>query len=204
MAISSATPAHRIARLTVEQLEGMVAAGILEDGAPIELVDGVLVYKDRSASGEDPMTVGKRHSLVVKLLARLDVELERRGCHMQTQNPIRLPPHDEPEPDGAVLRGQPRDYTTRTPTASDTFSVIEVADSSLEYDRTTKLAMYARAGIRQYVIVDLRHDCIEVYERPAEREDRYESVTVLRRGATLALAVEDASSFAVDVERLLP
>ena len=144
-----AEPRPRIARLTVEQVEGMLEAGILPEGAPIELIDGVLVYKDRSERGEDPRTIGKRHNLAVQLLAALGPDLRARGCSMQTQGPVRIPPHDEPEPDGAVVRGQPRDYADRLPSATDVHAVIEVSDSSLEYDRTTKLALYARAAIAQ-------------------------------------------------------
>lgn len=204
MATSARLEPPRIARLTVEQVESMLAAGILPDGAPVELIDGVLVYKDRSDGGGDPMTIGKRHNLAVQLLKELDVELAERGCSMQTQGPLRLPPHDEPEPDGAVLRGRPRDFAERLPGAADVDAVIEVADSSLEYDRTTKLAMYARAAIAQYIIVDLRHDYVEVYERPAADEGRYESVAVLRRGETLAIRAGDQPPLAIEVARLLP
>ena len=103
----------RVAPLTVVQVHSMVSAGILREGEPLELIDGVLVYKDRSDYEEDPMTVGKRQNLVVKLLARLDAELAQLGRHMQTQGPLSIPPHDEPEPDGVVLRGEPRDYADR-------------------------------------------------------------------------------------------
>ena len=194
----------RIARFTVDQVEGMLEAGILPDGAPIELIDGVLVYKDRSDSGEDPMTIGKKHNLAVQLLKELDPELRSRGASMQTQGPVRIRPHDEPEPDGAILRGQPRDYAERVPDAADVYGVIEVSDSSLEYDRTTKLAMYARAAIAQYVIIDLRHDCVEVHERPARSEARYESLTVLRRGDVIAFCAGSGPRLEVDIARLLP
>jgi hypothetical protein len=113
MSTSLADP--RIARLTVDQVHAMIEAGIVHEGAPIELIDGVLVYKDRSASGEDPISVGQEHSLVVSLLNELDVDLAQRGCHMRTQNPLSLPPHNEPEPDGAILQGRPRAYTDRVP-----------------------------------------------------------------------------------------
>jgi Uma2 family endonuclease len=196
-------PLPRIARLTVDQVEGMLAAGILVEGTPIELIDGVLVYKDRSDLGGDPMTIGKKHNLAVQLLKELDAELRSRGCSMQTQGPVRIPPHDEPEPDGAVVRGEPRDYADRLPTASDVSCVVEVSDSSLDYDRTTKLARYANAAIPQYVIVNLRNDCVEVYERPAASEERYESATVLRGGDKLLLRVA-GTSLEVDVTRLLP
>jgi hypothetical protein len=60
----------RIARLTIDQVHAMIETGIVHEGAPIELIDGVLVHKDRSASGEDPTSIGKGHSLVVSLLVR--------------------------------------------------------------------------------------------------------------------------------------
>ena len=61
----------RVARLTVAQVHAMMKAGILREGEPIELIDGLLVYKDRSTTGQDPMTIGEKHNLVIKLLARL-------------------------------------------------------------------------------------------------------------------------------------
>jgi hypothetical protein len=204
MAATSPEVERRIARLTVDQVQGMLEAGILVEGAPIELIDGVLVYKDRSGYGEDPMTIGKKHNLGVKLLARLDPELSKLRCHMQTQGPVRVPPHDEPEPDGAVVRGDPREYTDRIPTAADVLAVIEVADSSLEYDRTTKLALYARAAIRQYVIVNLRHGCVELHERPSPDEARYEAMTVLRSGAKLVLRLDGVEQLELDVAHVLP
>jgi hypothetical protein len=78
---TSAEP--RIARLTVDQFHAMIKAGILHGGAAIELIDGRLVHKDRSASGEDPRSVTREHSLVVSLLGELDADLAQRGYHMQ-------------------------------------------------------------------------------------------------------------------------
>lgn len=151
----------------------------MQEGAPIELIDGVLSHKDRSAAGEDPTSIGKEHSLVVSLLGELDADLAQRGCHVQTQNRLSLPPYDEPEPDGVILRGRPRAYTDRVPGSADAGSVIEVADSSLAYDRKTKLALYARAGMPQYVIVNLGGRCIEIYEAAALRLPDGERLEIL-------------------------
>jgi len=181
----------------------MIKAGIVHEGAPIELIDGVLVHKDRSASGEDPMSIGKEHSLVVSLLAKLDADLAPHGCHMRTQNPLSLPPHDEPEPDGVILRGQPRAYTDRVPEAGDAGSVIEVADSSLAYDRKTKLALYARAGIAQYVIVNLSGRCIEVYEQPRP-DGSYQEITIRRAGDAVGLRLPNGERFEILADRILP
>jgi Uma2 family endonuclease len=182
----------------------MVAAGIVREGDPIELIDGLLVYKDRSATGESPMTIGKKHNVVVKLVAELNVDLGPHGCHMQTQGPVTLSPHSEPEPDGAVLRGSARDYAERLPGAADTPCVIEVADSSLTYDRTTKLALYARAAIAQYVIVNIKDDCVEVHEQPSAEAAQYGLVSVRRRGEAFGLRVSEDERVDVAVERILP
>lgn len=195
---------RRIARLDVGQVHAMLDAGILRDGEAVELIDGVLVCKDRSALGEDVMTIGKRHNLVVKLLARLDPELAQRGRHMQTQGPLTLPPRDEPEPDGIILRGDPRSYADHLPEAADAESVIEVADASLAYDRTTKLALYARAGIRQYVIVNLQNSTVEIYEQPSPAEACYRATSFRHAGETVALRVADGEHLEVDAARLLP
>jgi Uma2 family endonuclease len=194
----------RIARLTVEQVHAMLNAGILRDGEPIELIDGVLVRKDRSDHGEDPLTIGKRHNLAVKLLMRLDPDLGEVGCHMQTQGPLCLPPSDEPEPDGVVSRGEPRTYADRLPMAPDAAAVVEVADASLSYDRTIKLALYACASIPQYVIVNLRQSCLEAHEGPQPEIGKYDEIRVLRAGDTLALHVGDSARLAIDVSRMLP
>jgi Uma2 family endonuclease len=194
----------RLAKLTVEQVHAMVECGILGEHEPLELIDGLLVYKDRSDHGEDPLTIGKKHNLVVKLLARLDPELSPRGCHMQMQGPLSLPPHDEPEPDGCILKGQPRDYSQRLPTAGDVTCVIEVAESSLESDRETKLRLYARNGIEQYVIVNLRDDVLEVYEEPIVENQRYGSIVKLGRGDTVDLHTASAEDLRVLVADVLP
>ncbi len=196
-------PSARVARLDVHQLHAMLEAGILREGEPLELLDGVLVYKDRSAAGEDSMTIGKKHNLGVKLLGALEPVLAALGHHMQTQGPVTLPPHDEPEPDGVILRGRPRDYADRLPVASDAEAVFEVADSSLEHDRTTKLALYARAGIAQYVIVNVPDRCVELHTAPVVSDGRYDEVTVLRAGQILVLRV-GAEAVELLVDALIP
>lgn len=171
----------RLAPLTVDQYEAMIAQGILPEGEPIELIDGLLVPKDRSAAGGDPMTVGPEHQLVVKKLTRLAPRFDALGCHLSIQGPVRLPPQDEPEPDAAVVAGAPEDYLRRHPGPAEVWSVIEVADSSLARDRTTKLRIYAAAGIQQYVIVNLVDRRVEVHEEPLQ-DGRYRHGPVHRTG----------------------
>lgn len=173
--------------LTVEQYHRMIETGILAEGEPVELLGGALVHKDRSAAGEDEMTVGHEHVLSVKKLARLDRKLGRSGCHMQTQQPVTIPDFDEPEPDGAIVAGEPDDYAGRLPGPGDVSCIIEVADSSLRIDRTVKLPVYADAGIPQYVIVNLVDRVVEVYMRPLAGRGRYAEATTLRIGQRVQL-----------------
>ena len=180
----------------------MLEAGILRDGEALELIDGLLIYRDRSARGGDPKTIGEKHNLVIKLLARLEADLEGLGAQMQTQGPVRLSETNEPEPDGAVVRGGPRDCSARVPAGADVESIIEVADSSLEYDRSTKAAMYARAGLAQYVIVNVRDARIEVLEQPAE--GTYTLSRVIFPDGSVELRAPGGKRLLVAAARLLP
>ncbi|MFO1351745.1 MAG: hypothetical protein U1F68_14175 [Gammaproteobacteria bacterium] len=92
--------------LTVAQYHRMVEAGILPEGEPIELIDGLLVKKNRGAG----MTAHPLHALVVSRLIRLAPSLEALGYHLRLQNPITIAPPHEPEPDAAIVRGTPAAY----------------------------------------------------------------------------------------------
>src|SRR3954454_20033396 len=90
-------------RYTVDDYHRMIEDGTLEEGEPFELLDGQVVRKLRNAAGEDPMTVGDDHRMAVLRLGKLDPKFGKLGCHITTQQPLALPPFDEPEPDGAVI-----------------------------------------------------------------------------------------------------
>lgn len=194
----------RLFRLSVRHYHRMLADGILEEGAPFELLDGNLVRKDRSAQGADPMTVGHDHAWAVKNLALLDTRLRRFGCHMQTQQPITLPPFDEPEPDGAIVRGVPDDYRDRHPGAKDVLCVIEVADASLRRDRTVKLRIYARSGITCYLIINLADRALELYSKPARPAGRYRESATFVVPQRLGLPLARGRKLTIPVRQLLP
>ena len=97
-------------------------------------------------------------------------------AHVSVAGPVAVADDSEPEPDFAVLRrraGVP--YRQREPYAEDTLLLVEVADSSLRYDRTTRLRLYAETGIPEYWIVDCTTEAVEVYRSPAP--DGYLDVT---------------------------
>jgi Uma2 family endonuclease len=191
-------------RLTVDQYHEMIRTGILREGEPIELIDGLLVWKDRSERGEDRMTVGFQHALVVNELVALNEMIRPHGCFVHSQQPISLPSRNEPEPDGAIVRGNPRTYANGLPTAGDVLCVFEVADSSLQEDRTTKLRIYAQAGIPRYIIVNLIERCLEIHQGPIAGEGRFSEVSRLKPGETLSLLLADGNAIAVAVQQLLP
>ncbi len=187
--------------LTVDQYHFLIASHLLPEDTTTELIDGVIVKKDRSAVGEAPMTVGDRHRLAVIRLASHEADFRPHGCYLQTQQPIVLPPHNEPEPDGSVIRGSSDDTTTK-PRASNVLAVIEVADRSLHRDLGPKLRAYAGAGIPQYVVADLQHDVVLVHTGP--RGAGYADVQQLRRGESLSVATGVTAVVQIAVERLLP
>ena len=188
-----------IVPLTVEQYQRMLETGILAEGEPIELLDGLLVPKDR---GEE-MTIKPLHRLVVSRLMRLAPRLEALGCHLQLQSPITIEPSHEPEPDGLVVRGGIEDYVDRHPGPEDVTCLIEVAESSLERDRTTKQRIYATAGVEQYVILNLVDLRTEVYEDPRPAAGRYGSMQLLGREDVLALRIPGGARLEIPVGQLL-
>ena len=199
-----ATHAPRIQRFNVRQLHRMLQQGILREGEPIELIDGLLVHKDRSDQGGNPMTHGPRHALGIKRLQRLVERFNPFGCHLRIQLPVALSDLFEPEPDGAVVRGTPEDFRDRLPGATDTLAVIEIADSSLDYDRTTKQQTYAQAGIPTYWMVNIPERTIEAYGSPLATAGRYRQRTDFRAGDTVRLGLAEERWLDLAVDEVLP
>lgn len=185
---------------TVEQYHRAIDARLLPENPSVELIDGLIVQKDRAKAGEHPMTIGDRHRIAVLRLAQAAPAFERFGCFLQTQQPISLPPINEPEPDGAVVRGGIDDYFDHPPSAEDVLSVIEVADSSLPIDVGPKRAAYAAAGIRQYIVADLVNNRVLVHEGPVANS--YSRVAALERGETVRISA-GADDVLMPVDRLL-
>jgi Uma2 family endonuclease len=191
-------------RFTVDQYHRMIAEGILPEGEPIELLNGQLVRKNRSAMGEDPMTVSTRHATTVTKIGDLNPKFKQLGCHLRIQQPVTLPPYHEPEPDVALVTGAIADYANRHPGAKDILCAIEVADSSLQQDRTRKQQIYADSGIPMYVLVNLIEKAVEVYTQPLAGNGRYGRVETLLKSQTLAFPTPTGKGLSVPIRRLLP
>lgn len=191
----------RIVPWTVDQYHSAISSGIIAEDTSVELLDGLIVRKDRSKTGEDPITIGDRHRVAVLRLAHAAPLFESGSCFLQTQQPISLPPVNEPEPDGAVVRGRIDDYLEHPPRAVDVLCVIEVADSSLAVDRGPKLKACGSARVPQYVVVDLVHNRVLVHTDPGR--DSYAQVTTLERGATVAV-MAGVTGVSLSVDQFLP
>jgi len=144
-------------RFTVEEYARMGVAGIFFEDDRVELIDGD-VYE---------MTpIGPTHAGVVDDLAELLISRLAGKARVRIQNPIRLGRHTEPQPDLVVARLRAGRYTDRHPEGDDILLVIEVADSSLRYDREAKLPLYAEAGIPEAWLVDVAARSITVHTEP--------------------------------------
>ena len=155
----------------------MVDAGILHEDDRVELIEGEIV---------DMSPIGSSHAgCVNKLLALLPRALSADAVIVSAQNPLHLSEYSEPQPDLSVLRARDDFYTASHPTAADVVLVIEVADTSLTYDRRTKLPLYARSGIAEAWLVDLVNHVVEVHTVPTaagyERTERFAGAALLPR-----------------------
>ncbi|MEX2174054.1 MAG: Uma2 family endonuclease [Pirellulaceae bacterium] len=114
------------------------------------------------------------HAVTVKIVEKVLERLFGDGYSSRAQLPLDLGQTQEPEPDVAIVVGNPRDYLNEHPQGA--ALVVEVADSTLAFDRKKKGLLYARAGIADYWIVNLIDGCLEVYRRPTK--DGYRQRTV--------------------------
>ncbi|RRR78014.1 MAG: Uma2 family endonuclease [Candidatus Viridilinea halotolerans] len=151
-----AIPNDPIWRLQVDQYHAMIRAGILTEDDPIELLEGWLVTK---------MPKNPRHRVCTQTTRELLAQMVPPGWYVDDQEPITTE-DSEPEPDIVVVRGQRRDYLARHPMAQEIALVVEVADATLQRDRTSKKRLYARAGIQVYWIMNLVDRQVEVYTKP--------------------------------------
>ena len=178
-------------RFTGQDIDDMVRIGIVPEDASTELLDGMLVHANRAKLGEDPLTVGDDHTKCVEQMSDLRTQINNDARHVRSQTPLICSGTDRPQPDFIVVRGRLRDYTAR-PTAADALCVVEVADSSYELDAGDKLRAYARAGVPQYVIVNLRNRTAEVYTGPDVVAGTYGTPVIVPADGVLLLRVGDA------------
>jgi Uma2 family endonuclease len=147
----------QIRSLTSAEYYQMMESGIIREGEKVELILGQIFTMAAK---------GTRHTVATsRLLKNLLMLIEDRAT-VRCQDPISLPNHSEPEPDIVIARLRSDDYVNSHPAPADIILVIEVADSSIKFDRDTKAPLYAAAGISEYWIVNLIDNRLEIYRQP--------------------------------------
>ena len=182
--IPQTTTAMTRRRFTVAEYQRMGEVGIFSEDDRVELIAGEIYQMS---------PIGVRHARCVN---RLTVILSRHiepGMLPNVQNPIYLPGESALQPDLAIVRD--RDPGDLWPTLADILLVMEVSDSTLAYDRGTKLPLYATAGIAEAWIVDLATETLERYTEP--RDGLYHLVARARSGESLASTVLPALAIPV-------
>ncbi len=166
-------------KLDVDTYHRMAEAGIFGGEKRIELIDGDLI---------DMAPIGQGHAAIVNGLTEAFVIACAGRAIVSPQNSVRIDRSSEPQPDLAVLRRRADFYATGEPPGpADVLLLVEVADSSLRFDRTVKLPLYARAGVAEFWLVDLKRRVVDVHRTPAG--DGYADASTCRAGDRLALAL---------------
>ena len=181
-------------RFSVSEYQKMGEAGILSEDEHIELIDGVIIQMS---------TEGTRHSVIITKIAMQFYGLVTEGkVLLRVQNPILLNDETEPEPDLALVKTRADAYYLEThPRPDDVLLLIEVADTSLEYDKEIKLSRYADSKIEEVWIVNLVDSIIEVYREPlvlANGTAGYRIRTDFAKGDTISPQAVPSLEIAVD------
>jgi Uma2 family endonuclease len=140
---------------TGEEFDRLAELGFFGPEERLELNDGEIVEKT---------TQNSTHATALRLTEKALNKIFASGYDIRSQMPLRLGSRDRPEPDVAVVLGDTRDYARSHPRSA--ILVVEISDSTLVFDQTKKQGLYARAGIPEYWIVNLRDRLLEVYRQP--------------------------------------
>jgi Uma2 family endonuclease len=173
-------------KLSIEDYHKLGEAGILNEDSRVELIEGELI---------EMAPIGVAHMRSVNRLNRLLINAVGNAAVVSVQNPVILPPRSEPQPDFALLKPG-AENAAHVPHPDDVLLIIEVADTTLSYDRKTKLPLYARAGIAEAWIVDVQAQTVEAYRSPGE--SGYAESVVHRRGESAAPALLPAAVIEID------
>ena len=181
---------HTVRHWTRAEYDRLVDLGVFE-GEPLELIGGQLIVAEPKGTYHSSAVTAAEYALRAVLPS---------GWIVRTQQPVSLDDESEPEPDLAVVPGRPGDYRHAHPARPPL--AVEVADSSLAFDRRPKGSLYARAGIPDYWIVNVVEGALEVYRDPEPDSSavygwRYRSVTILAPPAVVVPLEFPSSQIAV-------
>ncbi|MEG4209307.1 Uma2 family endonuclease [Microcoleus sp. Pol11C3] len=183
-------------RFTIAEYHRLTELGFFSEDDRVELIKGELV---------NMAAKGTAHSVCETRLERELFKLLGERATLRGQQPIILPNDSEPEPDRAIVQNRPDDYLSCHPTAADILLLIEIADSSLNYDKQVKLPLYAEAGISDYWIFNLLEICLECYSEPYQNSQGqfgYRVKRIFLPNETVALP--NFGDFSLDLSKVFP
>ncbi len=173
----------------VVEWQKMGKANIFPPESHLELINGEII---------EMAPIGSHHASHLKRLNNLFSGLIKKSAIIAIQDPIQLGDLSEPEPDFMLLHPRSDFYYENHPTNSDVFLLIEVADSSLDFDQNTKLRLYAMHNIAEYWLLNVKEACLEVYLKP--HNGLYTEKTTLRSGDKITLSqLENISIEVADI-----
>ena len=164
-----------IRKWTVKEYHKLGEMGFFHPEERVELLSGNIIKMSAK---------GTAHTSALGRTDRLLQNLFENLAWVRLQDPIALDDNSEPEPDIAVVRIDPFDYATHHPTPSEVYLIIEVADSSLTFDREIKAKAYARSGIADYWVLNVNDRQIHVFREPAE--NGYQSELILGENGSIS------------------
>lgn len=144
-------------RFTPEEYHRLTELGFFQEDDRVELIRGEIIQMAAK---------GTTHAVCSRKLLRELARLIAGRAELQCQDPIRILSNSEPEPDFSIVRFREDNYLSGHPQAADVLLIIEIADSSLSYDRDVKLPLYAEAKITDYWIFNLVENILEAYSQP--------------------------------------
>lgn len=175
---------------TVQEYHLMGEAGVFGEDERVELIEGEII---------EMAAIGTRHASCVNRLARRFSLIPEDMATFAIQNPIQLTERTEPQPDVVLLQSRADYYATAHPIPSEVLLLVEVSDSTVDFDRDVKVPNYARSGIQEVWLWDLEANCLEVYRFPTA--NGYTSMQKFERGEQVSpLAFPE---FAVSIDLIL-
>jgi Uma2 family endonuclease len=174
-------------QFNVEEYYRMAAAGILSEEDRVELIEGEIIKMN---------PIGSRHAACVGRLTRLLGQSGGDRIIVWVQNPVEINDYSEPVPDITLLRWRDDFYAHAKPVPEDVLLIVEVSDSTINYDRKVKAPLYAHAGVPEMWLVNLPEELIGVYTRPLN--GAYQETRLVRRGGSITAASADGPTVEAD------
>jgi Uma2 family endonuclease len=181
-------PLERVRKFSIADYHKMGEIGIFAPDERVELIEGML---------RKMAPIGATHAWIVDQVTKVFSDVFRSRFTVRIQNPIILSDDSEPQPDASMVHLRRKGETPRTPRSEDVYLVVEVSDTTLNFDRTVKVPLYARAEIPEVWIIDTTASLIEQYLSP--QAGAYQVIKVWRTGDTIPTSL----GVGIEVDKIL-